>query len=224
MRAYLNLSLMIVVIVACAPPPAASSGAVAAAAPSRLCKPGATYCEDFAEVGEGALPTGWIGGDGLAVKVVGGRKVLAPFEPRDEYVVTMPEWRATRDFRIDILIRTSARNSTGMINERAHYSIRAGAMELALDTNWGKSTIRLNESREPLGDLDNAAVLVGLLREGNVCKVFVNSKQVLLARYDDVATIEGVSLVASHTGKDFAVHAVSLTTKDGAATTEAGSP
>jgi hypothetical protein len=59
--------------------------------------------------------------------------------------------------------------------------------------------------------------MVSLLREGDVCRVFVNSQQILIARFHDEATIDGVTLVVSHAGKDFAVQAISLTDTDAGA-------
>ena len=210
-----------------APPPATSSSTTppsgaARPEPRRICGKASTqiaWCEDFFDLAEGSLPPDWIGGDGLMVKVSGGRKVLAPFEPRAEYLVTMPSWKATGDFRIDWVLRTARgypEDLSGMTMENTDpvfYTIRAGTLEMTLQTSWGggwESTIKLNDSSETLSDLANTNVQLGLAREGNVVKVFVNSKQVLLARYDDVSTIDGISLVASNAGKEFEIQAIAM--------------
>lgn len=144
------------------------------------------------------------------VKAAGSRNVLVAFEPRPEYMVTMPAWKAAGDFRIELMFQTS-RNEDAW--EGSTYALRAGTLEMQLriDDNMEDSTVVLNNSSELLPDLADKSVQLVLAREGNVCKVFINSKQVLLARYDDVSSIEGVSFVVTNPGSDFKLIGIAMT-------------
>jgi len=180
---------------------------------------GATYCEDFTGALEGALPDGWMGGEGLAVKQDGPRRLLAAFEPREEYVVSIPSWRAEGDFRIDWVIKP-APGSLWF----TYYKLRLADLELVVgarppNMDSGESSVALNSSSAHIRYIGTTQASISLFRDGNVCRVYVNGQRVLLGRYGTEA-VEGVTMSVSNAGSGFGMFGILMTVKNGASKTD----
>jgi hypothetical protein len=173
------------------------------------------FFEGFTGVNEGAIPTGWTGGDGLAVQRSLWRMSLAPFELRPKYAFSVPNVRFSGDFQVEWALQTASGQGNDSTSGRA-YSMTVGSVQVVLETGWGggwPSRVKMGSSQAELEDLANASVLIRLTREGNVYRVFVNTKPMLLARYDNPGVIEGISFLAQNTGPGFEVVGIRISGK-----------
>ena len=74
----------------------------------------------------------------------------------------------------------------------------------------GATEVGLNASRTNIPYIGESRFLIALVREGPVCRVYVNTRQVLIARYE-AAPVEGLTISASNVGTNFGVIGIAMT-------------
>lgn len=164
----------------------------------------AVTCEDFATVAEGTLPTGWLGGEGLVVRNLGGAQALVPFERREVERLTATGFRALGDYQFDWALRLGSGARPHMSES---YRIYVGSCVVTLRTLWEHrpTLVTLNQSEAPeLPDLSGQAVHLSLRREGNVQRLLVNGRQLIVARYGVTETVDGFAVEVEGPG-DYAL-------------------
>lgn len=206
-RTFVPLAIAVASASSCMPP---TAGGLAGGPPT-LCtnmsgtsSPGNVLrCEDFGKVAEGTIPRGWSGGAGMMVKddTDARRPVLKGVEPRAQYNLTVP-WAFGGNYRLDLGIK----GCSGLRVSVGHATLMFGTAAAASPDHLG--IVRTRQA----GAVDDHATAVTwaqvepfhhsfwgmtLVREGDVLKVTMGSKQVLLARYEDLPDPEGITFTST---------------------------
>lgn len=177
-----------------------------------FCAPGNgdVVCEDFTHVAEGALPNGWLGGEGLLVKSsdrLRGKPVLTPFEPRPGYLVQIP-WALKGDFLLEMHVLPCA-SEWECAHDKNSFTIRMGALEATIGNLRGtygdcEVKVALGNSEAPIPGSDACGFdklfhVVAIERTGHVWKLSYDGAPKVVARYD-VPAPDAIALLSTERG------------------------
>lgn len=217
----LNIGSTALVAMSCAGCMPATAGGLAGAPPTICTNMPATpsaagnvvKCEDFTRVAEGGIPSGWQGGAGLVVQQDPDARhaVLVTNEPRQQYNITIP-WSFGGNYRLDASVKACLGLQMAIGNVRLIFDTKPGyaagyyvgiVRTGVVEKKQGKSDDPHVESEPapqtwvPVEPYDKSYWGVTLKREGDVHKVTLGSKQILLARYENLPDAESLTITSS---------------------------
>lgn len=141
------------------------------------------FQENFSEVTEGAIPTGWIGGDQLIVGQVGRTKALyLSSNSRSSDVVITSPISFPENFRLEVVVT---------IPNSCWGSIRVDVGSIS----FGNSCCRIlfNQDEVHNCDIGNKAIFV-MEKKGNIFTLSLNGKQYHLKRFSRYETPRNVRI------------------------------
>ena len=161
------------------------------------------YKEDFSGIEEGLIPSGWIGGNTIAVnssKSKKGRKVLTNFTTgtqKPPHNFTIPDIPFPEDwkFEIECVIYGGTSNSWS-----DYYEFKIGEIKIRFEDR----IIQLNgiKTGKPVPSKGQIS-LVTLEKSGSVLKLFVNSEKYYVIRVENMEPPKGISFT---THKEFDIY------------------
>ncbi len=139
------------------------------------------YYEDFSTVEEGDIPKGWLGGEKLMVKKEGREKFLTPFE-KGVHRFSVDNIVFPKDFIFEWIINCGR---SGYHDQQ--HAVTIGDVKIAICYEHGLWTYcsRMNETAAEHEDIRGKTVKVSLKKIGAVFRLFIDDKQILMARYPE---------------------------------------
>ncbi len=144
------------------------------------------HCEDFTTVADGALPSEWMGGDGLLVKAVPSGRALVSFEHRDDYKVVLTQVVPERDFVAQA--QFVAEQPPGMSFKKNVYTLGVGghqASVIVADDVGCVFLVNLDgraSSKPAPCPAEPRALLMALSRQGDVLRIHIDGVETVMAR------------------------------------------
>lgn len=163
----------------------------------------AVQCEDFSKLKEGTLPAGWMGGSGLAALAspdFNGGNVLMNFESRDSYKIDIP-WKVSGDFVVTVYAAFGC--STGCDRGRHRYKIEVGNLTVEVndhDPFGGAPTTVALQGASMEASWERGFHWIHINKKGNVYTLVVDSRQVLVGRYDGLPSAQSIAVSADGGG------------------------
>ena len=157
------------------------------------------YYEDFSSYKQGELPSGWIGGDNLAVKETKRKKVLAPFA-KGGYDVTTNNIMFPKDFVVKVLMKYHYGNSGSLNIYIGNYKIiMRGPSFSSFVKDKNSESKRSNVSRGKTFSLS-------LKKDGIIFTLYVNGQMMLFGRYPGLE----MSNIRFQSGSKFEIESITV--------------
>jgi TolB-like protein len=164
----------------------ASSPLPSKPSPTPSAPAGYVFFEDFQNVQEGMLPSGWLGGEKLMVKSDGRQKFVTDFERQESHKVLIDNVTFTENFEFTTVFQ---------FGDRAYGTqllASLGSLTMTIDVNgWYRlNNTKVDKNVEWRGQI----VKTVLTKEGPLFKLFVNGEEVLLVRDTNYKLPQAIAL------------------------------
>ncbi|MBE0564691.1 MAG: hypothetical protein IH621_01935 [Krumholzibacteria bacterium] len=185
----------------------AAAGAKAASGARGARNQAAAYVEEFAEVGDGMIPDGWLGGESVHVVEDGtrtGHRILQPFR-KGPYRFTIPDLAFPEDWKVTIDVKLLGRHSYNS-NMRLGGRMQVWTIgDVTVSLYPGYANLNDSGARVPIPkDLPFRAEIE---KSGPVIKLSIDGNRVLMVR---VPTLETPRSIVFHDPYSFELDRIAV--------------
>ncbi len=146
------------------------------------------FKEDFSEVEEGHFPKNWIGGEDLMVTSDGRQKFLTPFEKSSNHNFIVNGIEFPNNFKFEWIINCGSR---GFMNQ--WHSVKLGNVTIKIGDGYNSNKVMMNNTKKEYQCVAGKIIRVSLKKMGDICKLFIDDKEIIMARYPNFIKPTGVS-------------------------------
>ena len=146
------------------------------------------FMEDFSEVEDGCFPKNWIGGETLMVTSDGRQKFLTPFEKSSNHNFIVSSIEFPKNFKFEWVINCGSR---GHMNQ--HHSVKLGNVTIKIGDGYHSNRAMMNNTNKEYQCVAGKIIRVSFKKMGDVCKLFIDDKEIIMARYTNFIKPTGVS-------------------------------
>ena len=165
------------------------------------------YFEDFSNVEEGNIPEGWLGGEKLMVKFDGRKKFLTHFE-QGNYHFSIGNIVFPRDFIFEWIINCGRRGYTGQ-----SHTVNIGDVKVTIGGGYDSNLAAIGGTQVSHESIREMMVKVSLKKTDAVFRLFIDDKEIAMARYPQFRTPKRFTFETGTNFKLYSIKGIDLTEK-----------
>ncbi len=146
------------------------------------------FKEDFSEVEDGSFPKNWIGGETLMVTSDGRQKFLTPFEKSSNHNFIVSGIEFPNNFKFEWIINCGSRG-----HMHQWHLVKLGNVTIKIGDGYHSNEVIMNNTNKEYQCVAGKIIRVSFRKMGAICKLFIDDKEILMARYPQFKKPTGVS-------------------------------